>query len=152
MFKSGRLIENLKNKITTKNSESLEYGDVNDITDVSEKLIAMMKKAIPNMKSTSKAQAAMKACEKAADEFISLASDEVEEAAIVELVTGDALLKEIDAIVADKTAKEIDGVLVDLQTANLISQVAKALSPENKAKFLAKGATSAAQVAWKLVK
>lgn len=86
------------------------------------------------------------------DEYAAVARAEMEARGLGEALTGDALLKEVEAIVADKQSKEIDGTLVDMQTANLISQVAKALSSENKAKFLAKGIVAASNVAWKLVK
>ena len=61
-------------------------------------------------------------------------------------------IKDIGQILKKRQAKKIDGVLVDMQTANVIMKVHKALNASNRKKFEKLSITKMADVAWKLVK
>ena len=64
----------------------------------------------------------------------------------------EADIKDIEQIVKKKQSKKIGGVLVDMQTANAIMTVWKALNSSNRKKFGKLPIKKMAQVAWKLVK
>ena len=66
--------------------------------------------------------------------------------------TFEADIKDIGQIVKKRQYKKIDGVTVDMQTANAIMTVYKALSQSNKKKFVKLPIKKMADVAWKLVK
>ena len=53
-------------------------------------------------------------------------------------------------VVETGQAEEIDGVLLDIQTANVITQVYEALGPANKILFSQMKPETAGKVAWKL--
>ena len=64
----------------------------------------------------------------------------------------EANIKDIEQIVKKKQSKKIGGVLVDMQTANAIMTVWKALSTSNKKKFEKLPIKKMAKISWKLVK
>lgn len=55
------------------------------------------------------------------------------------------------AVVSEMQYREIDGMILDLQTANLLTQVYDRLSPDNQAKFTSMSLDQASDVAWKMV-
>ena len=60
-------------------------------------------------------------------------------------------IKKIELILKKRQAMKIDGYLVDMQTANVIMKVWKALNSSNKKKFAPLPIKKMANVAWKLV-
>ena len=61
-------------------------------------------------------------------------------------------IKRVELILKKRQAMKIDGYLVDMQTANVIMKVWKALSSSNKKKFAPLSIKKMAEVAWKLVR
>ena len=55
-------------------------------------------------------------------------------------------------IVKNKSYKRIGGVIVDMQTANAILKVHKALNTANRKKYEKLSISKMADVAWKLIK
>ena len=78
MTKSQELLDMLGTQ-EGETAESLEMSHVDALADAIDSFMALAKKALPNIKMTSKAKAALTAIEKASDEFIHVASKEVEE-------------------------------------------------------------------------
>ena len=71
---------------------------------------------------------------------------------VKEVRIDEASIKDIGQIVKKRQAKKLDGVLVDMQTANVIMKVHKALSASNRKKFEKLPIKKMAGIAWKLAR
>lgn len=77
-------IKNAKSVIDSNKEESLDNSMVDDLANALDNFVALAKKAIPNIRKTSAAQAAIKSIEKYSDDFIAIANAEVEESTVDE--------------------------------------------------------------------
>jgi len=71
---------------------------------------------------------------------------------IIEEELNESLIDDIKGIVKNRQSKKIAGYLVDMQTANAIVTVHKALNKSNRKKFEKLPIKKMAEVSWKLVK
>jgi hypothetical protein len=78
--------------------------------------------------------------------------DKQDKVVVLESVNEANNIDKIKDIVKKKSYKRIGGVIVDMQTANAILKVHKALNPANRKKYEKLSISKMADVAWKLMK